>query len=96
MIYYAAMDKKLQQINEVSANQKKIYIVYEFIWASQMVVKNLPAKAGDMRLGFDPRVGKIPWRKTWQPTPVLLPGESHGQRKLAGYSPWGHRRVGRD
>ena len=39
------------------------------------------------RHGFDPWVGKIPW----QPTPVFLPGESHGQRILAGYSPWGHK-----
>ena len=36
-------------------------------------------------------VRKIPWRRAWQPTPVLLPGESHGQRRLAGYSPWGHK-----
>ena len=35
--------------------------------------------------------GKIPWRRAWQPTPVFLPGKSHGQRSLAGYSPWGHR-----
>ena len=34
-------------------------------------------------------VGKIPWRKAWQPTPVFLPGEPHGQRSLAGCSPWG-------
>ena len=34
---------------------------------------------------FDPWVGKIPWRRQWQPTPVFLPGESHGQRSLAGY-----------
>ena len=40
------------------------------------------------RRGFDPCVRKIPWRKEWQPTPVFLPGESHGQRSLAGYSPW--------
>jgi len=33
-------------------------------------------------------VGKIPWCRAWQPTPVLLPGKSHGQRSLAGYSPW--------
>ena len=39
---------------------------------------------------FNPRVGKIPWSRKWQPTPVFLPGESHGQRRLAGYSPWGH------
>ena len=42
--------------------------------------KNLPAR--DL-------VGKIPWRREWQPTPVLLPGEFHGQRSLVGYSPWG-------
>ena len=41
------------------------------------------------RLGFSPWVRKIPWRKAWQPTPVFLPGESHGQKSLAGYSPWG-------
>ena len=35
---------------------------------------------------FDPLVGKIPWRRKWQPTPVFLPGESHGQRSLVGYS----------
>ena len=38
---------------------------------------------------FDPWVGKISWRRAWQPTPVFLPGESHGQRILADYSPWG-------
>ena len=43
------------------------------------------------RPGLDPWVGKIPWRRKWQPTPVFLPGESHGQRSLAGYSPWGHK-----
>ena len=44
---------------------------------------------------FDSWVRKIPWRRKWQPTPVLLPGESHGQRSLAGYSPW-VTRVGQD
>ena len=39
------------------------------------------------RCGFDPWVGKILWSRAWQPTPVLLPGKSHGQRTLAGYSP---------
>ena len=36
-------------------------------------------------------VGKIPWRRKWQPTPVLLPGKSHGQKSLIGYSPWGRK-----
>ena len=38
-------------------------------------------------------VGKIPWRRAWQPIPVFLPGESHGQRSLVGYSPWGHKEL---
>ena len=42
------------------------------------------------RCGFGPWVGKIPWRRAWQPTVVFLPGESHGQRSLAGYSPRGY------
>ena len=41
------------------------------------------------RPGFNPWFGKIPWRREWQVTPVSLPGEFHGQRSLAGYSPWG-------
>ena len=61
-------------------------------WASQVVllVKNLLAIEGDVRRGFDPWVGKIPW-KAWQPTAVFLPGEFHGQRNLEDYSPWGHK-----
>ena len=43
-----------------------------------------------MRPRFDPWVQKIPWRRAWEPTPGFLPGESHGQRSLMGYSPWGH------
>ena len=50
--------------------------------------KNPPANAGDVkRHGFDPWVRKIPWRRAWKPTQVFLPGESRGQRSLAGYSP---------
>ena len=44
-------------------------------------------KAGDP--GSIPGSGRSPWRREWQPTPVFLPGESHGQRSLVGYSPWG-------
>ena len=43
------------------------------------------------RHGFDPWIGKTPWRRVWQPTPVFVPGESHGQRSLAGYSLQGHK-----
>ena len=60
-------------------------------------VKGFPGGAGGKepacqckkhkRHGFHPWVRKIPWRRAWQPTLVFLPGESHGQRNLAGYSP---------
>ena len=43
------------------------------------------------RLGFNPWVRKIPWRRAREPTPAFLPGEPHGQRSLAGYSPWGRK-----
>ena len=43
------------------------------------------------RLGFDPWVRKIPWRRKWQPTPAFVPGDSHGQRSLVGQNPWGRR-----
>ena len=43
------------------------------------------------RHGFDPWLRKMPWRRAWQPTPVFLPGESHGHGSLKGYSPWGRK-----
>ena len=46
------------------------------------------------RPSFDPWVGKISWRRAWQPTPVFLPGETQGQRSLVGYSPWGCKESG--
>ena len=45
------------------------------------------------RLRFNPWVWRTPWRRTWQFTPVFLPGESHGQRSLASYSPQGHEEL---
>ena len=45
------------------------------------------------RLRFDPQVRQIPWRTAWQPTSVLLPGESHGQRSLTGYSSQGRKEL---
>ena len=55
-------------------------------------VKNLLAI---QETGFDPWVGKIPCRRKWQPTPVFLPGESHSQRSLVGYSSWGQEELDR-
>ena len=55
-----------------------------------LMVKNTPANAGDC--GLIPGWGRSPWRKARQPTPVFLPGDSHGQRSLVGYNPWGHNK----
>ena len=48
------------------------------------------------RHGFNPWAKKMPWRRKWRPIPGFLPGKSQGQRSLAGYSPWGHKRVKHD
>jgi len=45
------------------------------------------------RCGFCPWVSKIPWRRAWQPTPVFLPGESHGERSLVGYGLESHKEL---
>ena len=51
------------------------------------------ANAGDMDLISSQEVS---WRRKWLPSPIFLPGKSHGQRSLAGYSPWGHKRFRHD
>ena len=53
--------------------------------------KESACNVGD--LGSIPESGRFPWRRKWQPTPVFLPGESHGRRSLAGYSPWGFKEL---
>ena len=55
------------------------------------VAKNSPANPGDTGATCSIRVGKNSWRRKWQPTRVFLPGKFHGQRSLAGYSPWAHK-----
>ena len=78
----------------LSAERKDPHGILGFPGGS--VVKNPPANAGTtMRYRFDPWVGKIPWRKVWQPTAVFLTQESHGLRSLAGHSQKGQR-VGHD
>jgi len=61
-----------------------------FLWASQavLVVKKPACQCRrHKRYRFNPWVRKIPWRRAWQPTPVFMPGESHGQTSLEGYCP---------
>jgi len=56
-----------------------------------LVVKDPFCQCRKHRCELDLCVGKIPWRRLWQPTPVFLPGESHGQRSMAGYDPQNHK-----
>ena len=79
-------------LNKILANQIQQYIKRTMIrgFPDGSVVKNLPANAGDT--GLIPGSGRSPRRK-WQPTPIFLPGGSHGQKRLAGYSPWGCREL---
>ena len=60
----------------------------QYSWAPLVaqMVKNLPAVR-------ETWVGKISWRRAWQPTPIFFLGESHGQRSLVDYSPWGHKET---
>ena len=68
--------------------------ITELIWSLVVVVKNLSADEGDATdAGLVLGSGRFPWRRKWQPTPVFLPGKSHGQGSLVGYSLWGHKRV---
>ena len=60
--------------------------------ASAVARASLAAQTGKCLPAMqETRVGKIPWRRKWQPTPVFLPEKSHGQRSLVDYSPWGHK-----
>ena len=69
-----------------------------FIWNIVIWARGFPHSSVGKKIcpqcrrpGFYSSVGKIPWRRKWQPTPVFLPGDSHGQRSLAGYCPWGRK-----
>ena len=69
--------------------------LHTVLQASQgaLSVKNPPANAGDIADAVQSWVRKIPWRRELQPTPIFLPGESHGQKSLAGYSPRGRKEL---
>ena len=68
---------------------KVLHSIYQQIWWLRQY--RVCLQCG--RLGFDPWVGKIPWRRKWQPTPVLLPEKSHGRRSLVGYGPWSRKEL---
>ena len=63
-------------------------IICDHLLQLSVTLQNL--RPSDFAHGFDPWVGKIPWRRAWKPSPVFFPEESHGQRSQVGYNPWGH------
>ena len=71
-----------------------IWSLYMILWLPRWLPWWLNGKESACRSGrLNPWVGKISWRRVWQPTWVFLPGEFHGQRNLVGYSPWDHKEL---
>ena len=81
IFFFLTSDSKINQIKWIHYPSRMGFPVAQ-------MVKNLPQ---GKRPEFKPWVRKIPWRRKWQPTPVFLPGEFHGQRSLVGYCPRGHK-----
>ena len=88
----------LHRLVSDSLIKKNPIFVECLLLASQvaLVVKNPPANAGDIKLELDHRVGKIPWRKVWQPIPVFLPSESPWTEEPGGLQSMGSQRVEHD
>ena len=77
-----------------SNNLKLFFFFFPSLTTSnKIVIKKKKICLQCRRPGFDPWVRKILWRREWQPTPVFLPGKSHGQKSLVGYSPQGHKQL---
>ena len=72
-----------------SSSSSMFYIIPQLPWW----LRRLSVCLQCGRPGFNPWVWKIFWRRKWQPTPVFLPGKSHGWRNLVGYSPWGRKEL---
>ena len=83
------------QLQEFSQKTEFMHYRQAFsLWASSWLSsKNLPAMRRRRKHGFDLWVGKIHWRRKWQPTLLFLPGKSHGQRSLVCYTPWDHKEL---
>ena len=92
----SSSSSRLAKTIDIEINrERKDSIQILLFWATSLVAQMVKHLLQCRRPGFDPWVGKILWRRKWQLTPVLLPGESHGQKSLAGYSPWGHKESDR-
>ena len=85
---------KILLITPDQADFSLFWISLALGFPSGSVVKQSACQYRRLRVcSFDTWVRKIPWRRTWQPTPVFLPGKSHGQRSLVDYTPWGRKEL---
>ena len=100
-VYMFRSDQSLSRVRLfvtpwIAARQASLSIIY-VSWIISFI--KLPwwlsgkKSACQCRWAFDPQVGKIPWRRIWQPTPVFLPRTYHGQRSLMGYNLWGYKEL---
>ena len=101
LVGYNSRGGKESDMTEWLTHQESEFWFYRFIFVNLLdgTSGKEPACQCRRRKRREPdpaRVRKIPWRSAWQPTPIFLPGESHGQRSLADYSPWGRSRVRRE
>ena len=96
--YYWSLAWRILSITLLVCEMSAVYSSLSILWHCPSLrlgfpdgseVKASAWNAGDP--GSIPGSEKIPWRRQWQPTPVFLPGKSHGQRKLIGYRPWGRK-----
>ena len=77
----------------ISDTTDKFCLILNFVFMESGLPQWLSWLRIWLQCRFNPWVGKIPWRRKWEPTPVL-PEKSHGQRSLMAYSPWGHKGSG--
>ena len=90
IMYVTAPDRKWSKCTSTSKRKNELwYIHIKLPWWLSGKEHSCQCR----RHRFDPQVRKIPWRWEWQPPPVFLPGESHGQRSLVGYGPWGCKEL---
>ena len=90
--------RKIYDLTSWSSGERKLVNTYHLCTASQvaLMVKNPPASAGDKRRKFDPWVGKILWRRAWQPTQIFLPGESPWTEESGRLQSMGSRTIRHD
>ena len=87
-LFHRVQQKKINMLGSEHRHFSFSYLVFMFYFLVAQLVKSPPTM---WETWVRSLIRKMLWRRKWQPTPVLLPGKSHGQRSLVGYSPWGHK-----